>query len=232
MAIVVVTDSPTQAPARWSKVAPLLGLLFVAFVVASVFVSNTPDTSHSPASILAYYKAHNHRVTVGAFLVAPAVVIGLFWFAYLRNWLQRRDVHERWGAVTFAGGILFAVTGAVAGGVEFALTDTTKHLTPATATALNFLEGDVPFILASIAFGLMAIAAGIAMIKSQYLPTWLGWFSLVVGILGALPIGDFFALPAIGIWTLLVVGVMWFRTDPEGSLTSLANDDLVTIEMS
>jgi hypothetical protein len=78
--------------------------------VASVIVSNTPDTSNSPPSILVYYKVHNDRISVGAFLVAPAVVIGLFWFAYLRNWLQRRDVHERWGAVAFAGGILFAVT--------------------------------------------------------------------------------------------------------------------------
>ena len=85
---------------------------------------------------------------------------------------------------------------------------------------MNFLQGDVPFILASIAFGLTAIAAGIAMIKSRYLPTWLGWFSLVVGILGVLPVGDFAALPAIGIWNLLVIAVMWFRTDPEGSLTS------------
>ena len=215
-----VTERPTQSSARWSKVAPLLGLLFVAFVVASILVASTPNTSNSPDSILAYYKSHNHQVTVSAFLVAPAVVFGLFWFAYLRNWLQRRDVHERWGAVAFAGGILFAVTGAVAGGVEFALVDTTKHLTASTAAALNFLEGDVPFILASMAFGLMAIAAGIAMIKSRYLPTWLGWFSLVVGILGTLPIGDFFALPAIGVWTLLVVGVMWFRADPEGRLAS------------
>jgi len=215
-----VTESPTQAPGRWSKIAPLLGLVFVVLVLVSIILSNTPNTSNSPASILAYYKVHKDRVTVGAFFVAPAVVVGLFWFAYLRNWLQRRDVHERWGAVAFAGGILFAVTGGIAGGVEFALTDTVKHLTPATATALNFLEGDVPFILASMAFGLMAIAAGIAMIKSQYLPTWLGWFSLVVGILGALPIGDFLALPAIGIWTLLVVGVIWFRTDPEGKLAT------------
>lgn len=146
------------------------------------------------------------------------MVIGLFWFAYLRNWLQRGDVHERWGAIAFAGGILFAVTGGVAGGVELALVDTTNNLTPATATALNFLEGDIPFLLASMAFGAMATAAGIAMIKSRALPTWLGWFSLVVGIIGALPIGDFFALPAIGVWTLLVAGVIWFRTDPEGKL--------------
>jgi hypothetical protein len=192
-------------------------------VVASVATGNTPNTSNSPASILAYYRTHTGQETASAFFVAPAVVIGLFWFAYLRNWLQRDDVHERWGAIAFAGGILFAVTGAVAGGVELALVDTTKNLTPATATALNFLEGDIPFLLASMAFGTMAIAAGIAMIKSRALPTWLGWFSLVVGIVGILPIGDFFALPAIGVWSLLVAGVIWFRTDPEGKLSPVTS---------
>ncbi|HEV3266529.1 MAG TPA: hypothetical protein VG014_13465 [Acidimicrobiales bacterium] len=213
-----ITESPPQVATRWSKLAPLLGLVFVVVVGASVSTANTPNTSNSPASILAYYQAHTGQVRASAFLVAPAVIFGLFWFAYLRNWLQRDDVNERWGAIAFAGGILFAVTGAVAGGVEFALVDTPAHLTASTATVLNFLEGDIPFILASMAFGVMAIAAGIAMIKSRALPSWLGVFSVVVGILGALPVGDFFALPAIGIWTLLVAGVMWFRTDPEGAL--------------
>jgi len=213
-----VTENPTQVRGRWSRFAPLLGLVFVVMVAVSVSMSNTPNTSNSPASILAYYQAHTGQVRASAFLVPPAAVIGLFWFAYLRNWLQRRDVHERWGAIAFAGGILFAVTGAVAAGVQLALVDTPRHLTPATATALNFLEGGIPAMLASMAFGVMAIAAGIAMIKSRSLPTWLGWFSVVVGILGALPVGDFFALPAIGVWTLMVAGVMWFRTDPDGAL--------------
>jgi len=213
-----VTESPSMVSGRWSKVAPPLGLIFVVLVAASASVASTPNTSNSPASILAFFQTHTGQVRASAFLVPPAVVFGLFWFAYLRNWLQRDDVHERWGAIAFAGGILFAVTGAVAGGVEFALVDTPAHLTASTATALNFLEGDVPFILASMAFGVMAIAAGIAIIKSRSLPTWLGVFSVVVGILGALPFGDFFALPAIGVWTLLVAGVMWFRSDPEGAL--------------
>ena len=139
-----VTENPTHVRGRWSKFAPLLGLVFVVMVVASVSLSNTPNTSNSPASILAYYQAHTGQVRASAFLVPPAVVIGLFWFAYLRNWLQRRDVHERWGAVAFAGGILFAVTGAVAAGILLALVDTPRHLTPATATALNFLEGRHP----------------------------------------------------------------------------------------
>jgi hypothetical protein len=209
-----------QETVRWSKVAPPLGLLFVVLVLGSVGFGNTPSTSKSPAAVLAFYRAHQGREYTSAFLAAPAVVVGLFWFAYLRNWLQRRDVNERWGAVAFVGGILFAVVGGIAVGVELALVDTPKYLTPDTAAALNFLESDVPFILASMALGVMAIATGIAAVKNQYLPTWLGWFSLVLGIIAVLPVGDFIALPAIGVWVLLVAGVMWFRKDPEGAIAA------------
>jgi hypothetical protein len=213
-----MTESSPRPPGRWSNVAPLLGVLFVVFVVASIVAGSTPSGSAAPAKILHFYQTHQHQEDASAFLAAPAVVFGLFWFAYLRNWLQRRDVHERWGAVAFVGGVLFAVVGGVATGIELALVDTPKNLTASTATALNFIEADVPFILASMAFGVMAIATGIAVVKSQYLPTWLGWVSLVLGIAGVLPVGDFLALPAIGVWVLLVTGVMWFRTDPEGKL--------------
>jgi hypothetical protein len=210
--------SQTRPAGRWSTVAPLLGLLFVVLVIGSVTFGNTPATSKSPAVVLAFYKAHRSREYVSAFIGAPAVVVGLFWFAYLRQWLQRRDVNERWGAVAFAGGILFAVLGGIAVGLELALVDTPKYLTPDTAAALNFLESDVPLILASMALGVIAIAAGIAALKTQYLPTWVGWVSLVVGVIAVAPVGDFISLPAIGVWVLFICAVMWFRDDPDGTL--------------
>jgi hypothetical protein len=218
--------SPSQAPGRWSKIAPLFGLLFVLFVLASVLVGgNTPATNASQVSILHYYRTHKHQVGISALLIPPAVVFGLIWFSYLRNWLQRRDVDPRWGILTFAGGVLFAVTGGIAGGVLIALNDAPDHLTLSSAQTLNYLQSDMTSILGSMAFGLMAIAAGVAILKSAVLPTWLGWVSLVLGILGLLPFGDFFALPAIGVWTLILVGVIWFRSDPDGTLTpSKAND--------
>jgi hypothetical protein len=214
----VDVDRDVKQAARWSKVAPLLGVVFVVLVLGSVAFGSTPATSKSPAAVLAFYTANKGHEYTSAFLAAPAVVVGLFFFAYLRNWLQRRDVNERWGAIAFAGGILFAVLGGIAVGTELALVDTTKYLTPDTAAALNFLESDVPFILASMALGVMAIATGVAAVKSQYLPTWLGWFSLVLGVVAVLPFVDFIALPGVGVWVLVVAGTMWFRKDPEGAL--------------
>jgi hypothetical protein len=216
--MVEVMDSPSQAPGRWSKIAPLFAVLFVAFVVASIFVTNAPDSDASPISILHYYRTHKNQVSISAVLIPPAVVFGLIWFSYLRSWLQRRDVDRRWGTLTFAGGILFAVTGGVAGGALAALGDSPDHLTLSSAQTLNYLQNDLPAILGSMAFGVMAISAGIAMLKSAVLPKWLGWVSLILGILGVVPVGDFFALPAIGVWTLIVAGAVYFRTDPEGPL--------------
>ena len=114
---------PRRPPGRWSKIAPLFAVLFVAFVVASVFVTNAPNSDASLGSILHYYRTHKNQVSISAVLIPPAVVFGLIWFSYLRTWLQRRDVDHRWGTLTFAGGILFAATGGVAGGVLVALGD-------------------------------------------------------------------------------------------------------------
>lgn len=224
-----VMDSPSQAPGRWSKIAPLLAVLFVAFVVASVAITNAPSSDASPASILHYYRTHKNHASISAVLIAPAIVFGLFWFSYLRTWLQRRDVDHRWGTISLAGGILFAATGGVAGGVLASLGDSPDHLTLSSAQTLNYLQSDLAAILASAAFGVMAISAGIAMIKSTRLPTWLGWVSLILGILGVLPVGDFFALPAVGIWTLLVAGVVYFRSDPDGPLVVSASGALAQV---
>jgi hypothetical protein len=223
----VLMDSSSQAPGRWSRIAPLFAVLFVALVVGSVFAANVPASNASLASILHYYRTHKNQVVVSALLIPPAVVFGLFWFSYLRSWLQRRDVDPRWGTLTFAGGILFAVTGGVVGGVLIALADAPNHLTLGSAQTLNFLQNDLPSMLASMAFGVMAIAAGVAMLKSALLPTWLGWVSLVLGVLGLVPFGDFFALPAIGVWTLIVAGVVWFRTDPDGPLVVPTSSNLI-----
>ena len=220
------TDGLAQAPGRWSKVAPMFGVLFVVFVAASVIVSgNAPASNASTASILHFYRTHKNQTAIAALLIPPAVVFGLIWFSYLRTWLQRRDVDPRWGIVTFAGGVLFAVTGGIAGGVLIALSDAPTHLTDSSAQTLNFLQSDMPSMLASMAFGVMAIAASVAIIKSALLPTWLGWLSLVLGILAVLPVGDFFALPAIGVWTLILVGVIWFRSDPDGTYTPRRAND-------
>lgn len=214
---------------RWSKVAPLFGILFVAFVVASVLVgSGTPDSTASPAAVLHYYRTHQHQSNISALLIPPAVVFALIWFSYLRSWLQRGDIDRRWGRVAYSGGVLFAVTGGVVGGVLISLGDAPEHLTLSSAQTLSILQDDIASMLASMAFGVMAIAAGVAMLKSSLLPTWLGWLSLVLGILSVVPVGDFFSLPAIGVWTLILAGVIWFRRDPDGEHSFDRNEDEVT----
>ena len=126
-------------------------------------------------------------------------------------------------AVAFAG---CSTDAGAAGGALAALGDSPDHLTLSSAQTLNYLQNDLPAILGSMAFGVMAISAGIAMLKSAVLPRWLGWVSLILGILGVVPVGDFFALPAIGVWTLIVAGVVDFRSDPDGPLVVPTSSNL------
>ena len=58
-------DNSPQTPGRWSKNAPLFAVLFVAFVVASVFVRQPPDSDASPATILHYYRTQESSEHIG-----------------------------------------------------------------------------------------------------------------------------------------------------------------------
>ena len=66
------TDGLAQAPGRWSKIAPMFGVLFVVFVAASVIVSgNAPASNASTASILHFYRTHKNQTAIAALLIPP-----------------------------------------------------------------------------------------------------------------------------------------------------------------
>lgn len=61
-----------------------------------------------------------------------------------------------------------------------------------------------------------ALASGIVFLKSDMVPTWFGWFSVVIGIVALAGPFVFFAFPAIGVWILILSYLFYSRpeTDP------------------
>src|ERR1700732_2572760 len=64
---------------RFARFAPLItGVLFVAFAVKGTqMTANTPSSTASGATVLAYYKAHNARMGGAGFSLMLCVVAGL-----------------------------------------------------------------------------------------------------------------------------------------------------------
>jgi MFS family permease len=186
-------------------------VLFVVVLAVSFFITSTPNTNKSPQDILNYYTKNSHKAALGISTVLAdiAVVFGIFWFGYLRDRFGRTDVGARFSPILLAGAIIFASGGLLFSGANFALLDQPKHMLPATAQTLNFLQSDIGAAAITIGVSIVMWAAGFIILKTRILPVWLAWVSFVLGVVGvAGPIG-FFAFLATGIWILIVAFYMW-----------------------
>jgi MFS family permease len=194
--------------ARWG---PICGVLFVVVLAVSFFITSTPNTNKSPQDILNYYIKQSHKTALGisTILADIAVVFAIFWFGYLRDRFGRSDVGSRLAPVLLAGAIILASGGLVFSGAQLALIDQPKHMLPATAQTLNFLQSDIGAAGIVVGVSIIMWAAGFIILRTRILPVWLAWVSFVLGLAGlAGPVG-FVAFLATGLWILIVAFYMW-----------------------
>ena len=61
---------------RWSRLAPLSGVVFVVLVVASIVLSpKFPDNTASGTTVLSFYKAHAAQTQIADLLTAVAIFV-------------------------------------------------------------------------------------------------------------------------------------------------------------
>jgi hypothetical protein len=196
---------------------PLSGIVFVALILASVFLSNTPDSNASAITVLTYYRAHQDATSASALLIGLGVIFALIFFGYLREYM-RQDRATRWLASTAFGGVLvFAVGGAISAGSFVALGDQPQALNAAAAQTLNLIQNDVSNSLTQAGLAVFYLATGAAILRGRLLPAWLGWVSLVLGVLAASLVLAFIAFVATGLWTIVVAVMLWARAAHEGT---------------
>ncbi len=188
---------------RW---VGLCGLLFVVLVIVAVaLVSSAPDSTASAAKVFSYYNQHKGANYLSGYALELAVIVGLVFFWYLRNWLIDAGADARLSTLGFAGAIVFGAAGAVGGGMKFVMADAVNHVSPGTLQGLNVVQQDLNFILTGVGEGLFLFATSIAIIKSGAMAKWLGWLGIVLGVL-SLPAFTG-PLPA-GIWVLVTCIVL------------------------
>jgi hypothetical protein len=111
---------------------PTTGVVFVVLLVASSFFdSSSPSSGDGGNKVVAYYLKHSNKrnANIPALLIDLSVVVGLFFFGYLRDRLRQTDVGERFAPIAFGGAVIFAVGGVGNAGATFALTDSPKETT-------------------------------------------------------------------------------------------------------
>lgn len=197
---------------RWSRRAPLTGLLFVALVIVGgpVLEGSTPGTSATAVKIVAFYTAHRERERAGVIVLALAFVAFLFFAAALRSSWRRVPGVEGIAALVLAAATVVVVGQTANDGIGYALTASPSKLNPSSAQTLNLLANNL-VVTSAIGFLVFGIASGLAILRGVGLPSWLGWSALVIGVLFLTPI-EFVGFLLFVVWVALVSIISYRRS--------------------
>jgi hypothetical protein len=198
---------------RWSRLAPLTGVLFAVLAVGAVFTSGeeTPKASASAAKVVAFYAKNRSEVETSGILFAIAFLVLVLFAGALRSYLRRTPGAEGLSALVLAGGIMMTAGALTGTGVEYGIAHNLQHLSPAAAQTLNFLSQELFLPVLAGAF-VLAICSGLAILRGAALPKWLGCVAIVLGIAAIIPPASFPALLGFVIWSLVVSILMYLRT--------------------
>jgi hypothetical protein len=163
-------------------VGPATGIVFVVLLAITLILAGEGvDPKDGAEEVLSYYSDNEDEVRISGFLGGLAVVFFLFFAGWLRRLLREAEGPGGWlSAVSFAGGIVFAVAGGVASTLKI---------------AYNYF---IPF---AVGFSTFLLAAGISAVRHGALPGWLGWSAIVLGVATYTPAG-FFAFLLGLVWVL------------------------------
>ena len=200
-----MNDGPmTKDAHRWG---PLTGVLFVALAVAIFAVAgDAPDANdHTARQIVAYYSDRDGAAIAGVCLGLIGCALLVFFCAYLSSVLEG-DLLPR---VAFAGGVILAVGLAIDVTISVALVHTADHIDPVAVQALSSLYSNdfIPFVLGAM---LILLASGLAIVRQDNLPHWLGWLGIALALPAPTPVGAITFVGA-GIWILLASVLLWTR---------------------
>jgi hypothetical protein len=186
------------------RLAPLSGLVSVALIAVAFVLGGEPPDSDAPINeVVSFYTENDSDQLAAGIVLAYGALFFLLFATALRNALRRAEGGDA-GASTlsFAGAIVFVVGLAIWASFGFVIGDVADHVEDLTLQTLHVLSFD--FFMAN-AIGIFAflLGSGIAVVKTDVLPKWLGWVAIVVCLLAITPL-FFIAGLVMAIWTLVV----------------------------
>jgi len=221
---------PWYAEGRWTHLAPILGILAVVLWLAGVILvesgSNSPNSDATGEQIVQYFEENAVKLILGGLVFAVGSALFIAFLAHLRARLEEardrthagdRGYPSPLGTTFFTTGVatvLFA-SAAFAPQIAGAITaDETDGVTMAPGSAETFWNlGDGFFVLAQAMLFVFFLSAALAFLRSRFLPSWLGWVSLALGMLAVIaPIGWAALVFGVPLWTLAVAAFMWVRS--------------------
>ena len=183
---------------------PLTGALFVALLILSFVVGGEPPDADEPVQeIVDHYVDNDVEIWISALIGGLAAVSLVFFGAYLRKVFSAAEgPGGMLSPLMLVGAAIMAVGAGIDMTILVALAEAAEDIDPAAVQALQALW-DNDFVPIAIGIEVLFISVGLATVKYGVLPKWLGWFVLVLAVVGLTPVG-FIAFPLGGLWVIVV----------------------------
>jgi len=183
---------------------PLTGALFVALLILSFVVGGEPPDADEPVQeIVDHYVDNDVEIWISALIGGLAAVSLVFFGAYLRKVFSAAEgPGGMLSPLMLVGAAIMAVGAGIDMTILVALAEAADDIDPAAVQALQALW-DNDFVPIAIGIEVLFISVGLATVKYGVLPKWLGWFVLVLAVVGLTPVG-FIAFPLGGLWVIVV----------------------------
>jgi Domain of unknown function (DUF4386) len=186
----VSTVEATPRTRAWERYAWVAGIVFVIALLAESVVATGPGLTQndSAAKIATGLHEHRARLLVIAYVSAIYAAAFVIYLCSLYNVLRRDAQPTRiLGYLVLVGGVLFVALHAVSDiGITGLLGAKLASFGYQHDQGLVYTLYLVTYALDSVGDvlgSLAAVAAGLLVINSRVLPRWLGWVSILAGIM-------------------------------------------------
>jgi len=172
-------------------------------------ITNPPGADASGKEVIAFYSAQGGTQQLAGALLALAFVFFLFFAGSLRSYLRQTPDLEALSTIAVAGAAVETAGQTIGAGYVWTLAQGAGHLESSAAQALNSLSNNAVATNTAgmIVFG---IAAGLAILRSRRVPSWLGWLAIAMAVLVVTPV-EAVSFLALVVWMVVLSILIWRR---------------------
>jgi hypothetical protein len=202
-----------------SWLAPLTGILFVVVAIVAFAVGGEPKEADEGAQAVAdFYVDNKDSVQWGAALQTLAAALLVFFAGYLRKVIRAAEGEGHSGSLLVFGGALILATGiAIDGTLFFAASEAadSDNVDPQVVQTIQALwDNDFfPMALGSFVF---LLSLGASIVRWGFVPKWLGWIAIALGVIGISPLG-FISFLGAAILIVIISVILLMRARSEAS---------------
>jgi hypothetical protein len=199
---------------KWERLATLSGALAVPFWIVGVILISTQAKGSDGPKILASYNNHHNGILFGGLVWSLGVLLFIWFLGSLRShYVLAEGGTGRLASLAWGGGLIAATFGLLIPSADEVGALDRDHIDASGAAVLHHLS-DAFFIGAEYALPIFFFASAMLSLRHATLPKWLGWVSVLIGIVLLIgPIGWAALIFATPIWTLIVSILLYTRAE-------------------